>query len=148
MKKYFISARVLLAIVAISTSIPVELFSQCRGFVKQQITLLPPFVSSGKISKAILQPGDHSELTFIFFAGQSYRIVMKSAKAMGDVIFFVKDANNHILFSNENEKNADHYDFTSETTQPLTVELLVPENNFLADATINGCVCVLVGCKE
>ncbi len=93
-------------------------------------------------------PGDHSELSLVFYSGNTYRIVMKSTQANGTVSFTIKDANNKLLFKSSTSHKADYYDFTSESTQQLTIEMIAADKAVEDDSTPSQCVLVLVGQKE
>lgn len=145
MKNYFHSAGVVLILCVACT---LNVAAQCNGFVKREINLLSPFVYNGRTNTATLMPGDHSELSLTFYSGNTYRIVMKSAEMPGNVSFTIKDANGKYLFKSTNAEPADYYDFTSESTQQLTIDMMVKENNLLADNATSQCVVVVVGQKE
>jgi hypothetical protein len=148
MKNQLNSAGVVLILCIAFTSMSLKMSAQCKGFVKQQITMLTPFVYTGKTNSTVLMPGDHSELALTFYSGQTYRIIMKSAENIKNIAFTIKDAQGKLVFKSNQEQQADYYDFTSETTQLLTVEMTAAENIPTAEAAPSQCVVVLVGQKE
>jgi hypothetical protein len=150
MKNHFTSAVIVLIVCAAFTSLSSNVSAQCKGFAKQQITMLSPFVYSGTTNSTILMPGDHSELSLTFYSGQTYRVIMKSADNPGTVSFTIKDANGNLVYKSDKTQQADYYDFTSESTQLLTIDMVVADNSLMADAGTppSQCVVVLVGHKE
>lgn len=148
MKNYFNSAKVILICSIALSFIPIKNFAQCKRFVKDQIPRLSPFVYSGRINSAVLVPGDHSELSLTFYSGRTYRIILKSQETIGDVFFVIKDANKKQLFSSDKLNRSDFYDFISESTQQLTIEMMVPERDSKSEVALSECVCVIVGEKE
>lgn len=151
MKHQIHSAGLVLMLSVASLSLSLNASAQCKGFAKEQITMLSPFVYSGKTNSTVLMPGDHSELTLTFYSGQTYRIIMKSTEdAVSSVSFTIKDASGNQIFKSNKNQKADYYDFTSESTQLLTIDMIVDESTLLAEASTppSQCVVVLVGHKE
>jgi len=151
MKNYFNSAkRSILIFFLAAIFVPFKTFSQCKRFVKEQIPRLSPFIYNGKKNSAILLPGDHSELSLTFYSGQTYRIILKAEETPGNVFFIIKDSNKNQLFTSNKLSKSDFYDFTSESTQQLTIEMIAPEPAYESkkEAEISACVCVIVGVKE
>ncbi len=150
MKHQIHSAGIALMLSVAFTSLSLSSSAQCKGFAKEQITTLSPFIYSGKTNSTVLMPGDRSELTLTFYSGQTYRILMKSTETVGNVVFTIKDAQGNSIFKSNNAQQSDYYDFTSESTQMLTIDMMVEDINYMADATPTSsqCVVVMVGHKE
>jgi len=121
--------------------------AQCSGFTKKSSDLLTPYDISGKAHKVVLQSGDHAELSFTFFSGQSYRIIMNSSDAANGIVFILKDAQNKMIYTSAADPNRLFYDFTSESTQQLTVEMIAPELAWDPNTISSNCVSVMVGSK-
>ena len=123
--------------------------AQCKSFVKKQVPKLSPFIHNGQINSSVLLSGDHAELTLTFYSGQTYRIMVGAQEILGDVYFVMKDASKGQLFSSKEQgKKADYWDFTVESTQQLTIEVMVPDNDAPSGLVPSGCVSILVGFKQ
>ena len=137
---------ILIGAVALLTS--ATTFAQCKGFVKKQIPQLAPFIHNGQINSSVLLSGDHAELTLTFYSGQTYRIMVGSQETLGDVWFVMKDAAKGQLFSSKDQGKSDYWDFSVESTQQLTIEVMVPESDAPSGLVPSGCVSILVGFKQ
>ena len=126
----------------------VEGFAQCKGFVKKQIPKLAPFIHNGQINSSVLLSGDHAELTLTFYSGQTYRIMVSGQETLGDVFFIMHDASKSQLFSSKDQGKTDYWDFTVESTQQLTIEVMVPDVDAPSGLVPSGCVSILVGFKQ
>jgi hypothetical protein len=122
--------------------------AQCKGFVKKQIPKLAPFIHNGQINSSVLLSGDHAELTLTFYSGQTYRIMVGAQETLGDVYFVMKDAAKGQLFSSKDQGKTDYWDFTVESTQQLTIEVMVPDVDAPSGLVPSGCVSILVGFKQ
>lgn len=123
-------------------------YAQCKGFVKKQISKLSPFIHNGQINSSVLLAGDHAELTLTFYSGQTYRILVSSQEVLGDVFFLMKDASKTQLFSSKDQGKFDYWDFTVESTQQLTIEVVVPDVDAANGLIPSGCVSILAGFKQ
>ena len=126
----------------------VNTFAQCKGFVKKQIPRLAPFIHNGQINSSVLLSGDHAELTLTFYAGQTYRIMVAAQEVLCNTYFVMKDSNKGQLFSSKDQGKLDYWDFTVESTQQFTIEVVVPDNDAPSGLVPSGCVSVLVGFKQ
>ena len=148
MKKHFNTSRIIL-IGALALLTSAATFGQCKSFVKKQIPKLSPFIHNGQINSSVLLSGDHAELTLTFYSGQTYRIMVGAQETLGDVWFVMKDANKGQLFSSKDQgKKLDYWDFTVESTQQLTIEVMVPDSDAPSGLVPSGCVSILVGFKQ
>ncbi|MBI3502165.1 MAG: hypothetical protein HY063_10245 [Bacteroidetes bacterium] len=151
MKNIFNSKRIILicaAALLFVTLSEVEGFAQCKGFVKKQIPKLTPFIHNGQINSSVLLSGDHAELTLTFYSGQTYRIMVGAQETLGDVWFVMKDASKTQLFSSKDQGKSDYWDFSVESTQQLTIEVMVPDSDAPSGLVPSGCVSILVGFKQ
>jgi hypothetical protein len=146
MKTFKLSRIVLIGAFAVFSSS--ETFAQCKAFVKKQIPKLAPFIHNGQINTSVLISGDHAELTLTFYAGQTYRVMVGAQETLGDVYFVMKDANKNQLFNSKDQGKFDYWDFTVESTQPLTIEVIAPELDAPTGLVPSGCVSILVGFKQ
>jgi hypothetical protein len=123
-------------------------FAQCKGFVKKQIPKLAPFIHNGQVNSSVFLSGDQAELTLTFYSGQKYRVLVSAQEALGDVYFVMKDANKTQLFSSKEQGKFDFWDFSVESTQQLTLEVVVPNVDTPSGIVPSGCVSILVGFKQ
>ena len=145
--KNFLSPAKTILIGALALLTSVNSFSQCKGFVKKQIPKLSPFIHNGQINSSVLLSGDHAELTLTFYSGQNYRILVTGQETLGNVFFVVRDAGKNQIFSSKDQKS-DYWDFTVESTQQLTIEVMVPDVDAPSGLVPSGCVSILVGFKQ
>jgi len=146
--KNFLSPAKIIFIGALALLTSVNSFSQCKGFVKKQIPKLSPFIHNGQINSSVLLSGDHAELTLTFYSGQNYRILVTGQETLGAVYFVMKDAGKKQLFSSKDQGKSDFWDFTVESTQQLTIEVMVPDVDAPSGLVPSGCVSILVGFKQ
>ncbi len=132
------------------TSITIGLQSQanaqCKTFTKDQCKpLLKPYIYNGQLNSAVLNEGDFAELMLTFYSNQEYRIVVCAADELGDVVFRLLDTEGNEIFTNEDHDMINHWDFTTNSTQQLVVEVSVPEKAEGKELHKSGCVSILVG---
>jgi hypothetical protein len=122
-----------------------NLLAQCKSFTKSDCKpKLNPYIYNGQLNSAVLNQGDIAELMLTFYSNQDYRIVVCSEELGGNVKFRLLDMNGAEVFSNSDHNFIDHWDFTTNSTQQLTIEVSIPENT--TNETIkSGCVSILVG---
>ena len=123
-------------------------FAQCKGFVKKQIPKLSPLIHNGQVNSSVLLSGDQAELTLTFYSGQTYRVLVSSQEVLGDVYFVMKDARKTQLFSSKDQGKFDYWDFSVESTQQITVQVIVPNIDTPSGLVPSGCVSILVGFKQ
>ncbi|MDA3865573.1 MAG: hypothetical protein PF489_02360 [Salinivirgaceae bacterium] len=123
--------------------------AQCRKYTKNTcIPQLEPYIFNGQINSALLNEGDIAELVLTFYADQEYRVMICSEDQLGDIGFKLKDTKDKTLFDNREHNLAKSWDFESNTTQQIIVEIEVPEMENTQEKLANGCVSILVGFKE
>ncbi len=123
--------------------------AQCRKFTKNTcVPKLDPYIFNGQVNSALLNEGDIAELMLTFYADQEYRVIICAENQLGNVGFKLKDTNDKVLFDNREHDMANYWDFTSNTTQQIIVEMEVPESDTDSEKLKNGCVAILVGFKE
>ena len=126
----------------------IGVFAQCKGFVKKQIPKLAPFIHNGQVNSSVLLSGDQAELTLTFYSGQTYRLLVSSQEVLGDVYFVMRDASKKQLFSSKEQGKFDFWDFSVESTQQMTIEVIVPNVDTPSGLVPSGCVSILVGFKQ
>lgn len=122
-------------------------YSQCDLFVQQEcVPLLGSYNSEGKRNIAVLLPGDTAQLGVTFYKLHSYRIVMGAQKALGKVGYRLIDNKGKVLFDSREHGYPKFWDFNTQLTQNLLIQLIVPAvpPNEVAET---GCVGLLVGFK-
>lgn len=120
-------------------------FSQCSDFVNGNcVRKLKPFLFTGQAHNTQLLPEERTELTMIFYSGQSYRIMACTEASLGKVQFRLKDASNNIFYTNKGYSNS--WDFNVQTTQELTIEVITPPSD--KGTNKSACVAILVGFKQ
>ena len=143
------NAFIILLTVILSFTLVSESQAQCRKFTKNTcVPKLDPFIFNGQVNSALLNEGDIAELMLTFYADQEYRVLICAEDQLGAVGFKLKDTNDKVLFDNRNHNMAEFWDFSSNTTQQIIVEMEVPESAEVSDKLKNGCVAILVGFKE
>ncbi len=147
MKNFLTPGRIIL-IGALALLPTVGTFAQCKGFVKKQIPKLAPFIHNGQVNSSVLLSGDQAELTLTFYSGQTYRILVSNQEVLGDVYFVMKDAEKKQLFSSKDLGKSDFWDFSVESTQQMTIEVIVPNTDSPTGLVPSGCVSILVGFKQ
>ena len=146
--KNFLTPRRILLIGALALLPTVGIFAQCKGFVKKQIPKLSPFIHNGQVNSSVLLSGDEAELTLTFYSGQTYRILVSAQEVLGGVYFVMKDAGKAQLFSSKGQEKLGYWDFSVESTQQITVQVIVPNVDTPSGLVPSGCVSILVGFKQ
>ncbi len=137
----------ILAMATVCMMIQSNVQAQCKTFIKNECKpKLDPYIYNGQLNSAVLNQGDIAELMLTFYSNQDYRIVVCNDN-LGDVTFRLLDIEGKELFTNADHGYTDTWDFSTNSTQLLTVEVSVPENT-TNDETKSGCVSILVGFKE
>jgi len=132
--------------IKVSTAIFILLFAfgrsghaQCSGPVKDGIKKLAPYTHNGQVNNVTLVLGSPSEIHLSFYKGLSYKLQICADPAAGKVNFRVIDENNTEVFNSKNEKDAVSWEFFSNSSQELVVELVTE------DQSKQGCAAVVVG---
>jgi hypothetical protein len=113
--------------------------AQCSGPVKAGIKKLAPYTHNGQVNNVTLVLGSPSEIHLSFYKGLSYKLQVCADPAAGKVNFRVIDENNTEVFNSKNEKDATSWEFFSNSSQELVVELVTE------DQSKQGCAAVVVG---
>ncbi len=126
-----------------------QVFSQCKGFTKKEcVPQIKPFTYNGQLNMAVLNPGDVAELIVTFYKGQDYRLLVCAQDNLGKVEFKLLDSERNTLFFNKDHDMVNYWDFHSNSTQQLIVQVRVPTIEEEVAITPSGCVSILVGFKE
>ena len=136
----------LLFFLGIVLSVQTPGFAQCKTFTKNECQpRLSPYIYNGQLNSAVLNEGDIAELMLTFYSNQEYRIIVCAADEMGPVKFRLLDNSGNEIFSNADHDMIDHWDFNTNSTQQLVVEVSVPESSNPDELSKSGCVSILVG---
>jgi hypothetical protein len=129
--------------------LPFMLNAQCKGFTKKEcIPDLKPYVYNGQLNSAVLNEGDVAELLLTFYSGQDYRIFLCGQPILGNLEFRLLDPDRNVIFYNKDHDFVKFWDFKSNTTQQLIVQVRVPVGESRSEIVQSGCVSILVGFKE
>jgi hypothetical protein len=124
-------------------------FSQCKGFTKKEcVPAIKPFTYNGQLNMAVLNPGDVAELVVTFYQGQDYRLFVCSQENLGKIEFKLLDTQRNTLFYNKDHDYVRYWDFHSNASQQLIVQVRVLQTEEDAPVTASGCVSILIGFKE
>jgi hypothetical protein len=136
-------------LMALILGIPVLVNAQCKGFTKKEcLPGLKPYVYNGQLNSAVLNEGDVAELLLTFYGGQDYRIYVCSQEMLGNIEFKLLDTDRNPIFFNKDHDYVKYWDFKSNSTQQLIVQVRVPQGLSKTDIVQSGCVSILVGFKE
>lgn len=133
-------------IISLFLGLQMQTSAQCKKFTKSECKpLLKPYIYNGQLNSAVLSEGDFAELILTFYSNQEYRIVVCAEKELNNIVFKLSDLNGNEIFSNEDHNFVNHWDFSTNTTQQLRVEVSVPETSKEKEKIRAGCVSILVG---
>lgn len=115
--------------------------AQCRSIVKVGIQKLLPYTHNGQINNVTIKDGKPTEIHLSFYKGLYYKLQICSEKSVGKVNFRVLDESNTEVYNSATSgENADFWNFYSNSSQDLVIELKPAE-----PTAKGGCVAVLVG---
>ncbi len=145
MKAKILTIAVLIGLIAM----PGFISAQCKGFTKKEcIPDLKPYVYNGQLNSAVLNEGDVAELLLTFYSGQDYRVFLCGQPILGDLEFRLLDTDRNVIFYNKDHDFVKFWDFKSNSTQQLIVQVRVPVGESRSEIVQSGCVSILVGFKE
>ncbi len=129
--------------------ISLNAYNQCKGFTKKEcVPQIKPFTYNGQLNMAVLNPGDVAELVVTFYRGQDYRLFVCAQDNLGKVEFKLLDSERNTIFYNKEHDMVNYWDFHSNATQQLIVQVRVPQLEEEMAVAPSGCVSILVGFKE
>jgi len=138
-----------LVVLALIVAVPVLVNAQCKGFTKKEcLPQIKPYVYNGQLNSAVLNEGDVAELLLTFYNNQDYRIYICSQELLGNVEFKLLDTDRNTLFYNKDHDYVKFWDFKSNSTQQLIVQVRVPQSEVKKEIVNSGCVSIIVGFKE
>ena len=101
------------------------------------------FISDGQVYRAFLEDDQSAEFTTTFFGGSTYRIAVSAGKRKDFVIFDIRDENDMLLFTNEDQGNAPYWDFKVKSTMECTIQTRLDP-----DKKASGCAILLIGFEK
>lgn len=118
-----------------------EARAQCSGGTEKCIGRLNPFQNEGQYFRAKLAEGEEVKIKATFFTGMAYRLVPCNLTETNEVLLFtIFDRKGTFIYTNKEEPNKPHYDFTFGATGPYTIALKLQKGA--------GCATLLVGYLE
>ena len=103
------------------------------------------YISDGQQYRSLLlNSEEYAEFHTTFFGETTYRIAACSGTSDGNLIFNIYDQDRHLLFSNQDQRNAPYWDFKVNATLETIIEAQL-------DVTRNagsGCAVILIGFKQ
>ena len=112
--------------------------AQCKTVVKEGIAKLSPYTHNGQVNNITLKEGKPAEVHLSFYKGLYYKLQISSEKSLGKVNFRVLDENKKEVYNSTADAKADFWNFYSNSSQELIIELIPSEPK-------KGCAAVLVG---
>ena len=138
-----------IALIIIAMVLPLASYSQCKNFVKKQcMPRMAPFTHNGQLNSATLMEGETAELQMTFYSGQNYRILVCAEDALGKTQFVLLDGDHKTVFNSKDNGFPSFWDFNVNSTQQLTIQVVIPKSSSPNAIVKSGCVTVLAGFKQ
>jgi len=138
----------LLIVTSVLALIPLTSNAQCKGFAKKICRLeLNPYIHDGNYHAAILTEGEEAELYKTFYSDQDYRIAICGSDNLPEIEFKILDANQNVLYSNNDNDFKRTWDFKLESSQQLKIAVKVPIGGDESEEPMSGCVAIMFGLK-
>lgn len=125
--------RRIIAIVCILALTPLAVSAQfCNNFHRKNCRSASDsgeeFLYNGQSKSAMFEKGQTSELKFIAYKGQDYRMVICTETALGNQVQFrIRDGRTgDVLYDNSADNMAQEFEFSCENTRHLSLEVTVP----------------------
>jgi len=139
----------LLSVIVLSMFVNLQSSAQCKGGLDfEEVKKLQPYIYNGQLNRVSMSEGDVAELILTFYRGQDYRIYIYSNNHLEKINFKLYDMERNVLFDSREHDYSMMWDFTSNSTQQLRVEVSVPFSATDNDIVQSGCVAILIGFKE
>ncbi|MBN2669251.1 MAG: hypothetical protein JXR60_08475 [Bacteroidales bacterium] len=141
--RYFLP---LLLTAVLSFGVASSVNAQCKNFTKKEcIPTLKPYTYNGQYNNAVLAEGDVAELLLTFHKDQKYRVSVCSEEIIGNVNFKIFDTKHQLIFDQSQNSDQSFWDFVSNATQQLIIQVTVPVEIPKNEVVKTGCVTILVG---
>ena len=107
---------------------------------------LKPYLNTQQLCNTVLLSGDKTQLSSTFYYGDEYRLLICAEEALGKIQLNIRDAQNNIIFTTKGY-GVIMWDFSVESTQDLTLEIVTPPISAKETLDKSGCVSILLGFK-
>ena len=123
--------------------------AQCKGFTKRNcLPGLDPYMSNGQLNAARMTAGQNAEVQLTFNKGLSYRLLVCTDPYFENTTYQIKGMDSAVLATDTIKETYAVQDIQVDQTQPLTLEIQLPEIENTTDIVRDGCVTILIGFKE
>jgi hypothetical protein len=126
-----------------------EAQAQCKQFSESTVMpLLEEYIVSGRYNTLKLREGEEILIFKTLSKGISYRIVVKAVDSLATSLHFtVKDWEDNTIYDNEKDQSSYKWDYVSDKTQRIKINVSVPKTSKDGAPIKEGCVTVLTGIK-
>lgn len=123
--------------------------AQCKGFTKRKcLPGLEPYLSNGQLNAAQMTAGQNAEVQLTFNKGLSYRLLVCTDPYFENTTYQLKSLDDTVLASDTIKDTYASQDIEVNQTQPLMLQIQLPEIENTNDIVRDGCVTILIGFKE
>jgi len=123
--------------------------AQCKGFTKRNcLPGLEPYLSNGQLNAAQMTAGQNAEVQLTFSKGLSYRLLVCTDPYFENTIYLLKSLDDTVLATDTITDTYVVQDIEVDQTQPLMLQIQLPEIENTTDIVRDGCVTILIGFKE
>ena len=130
-------------------TLPSKTQAQCKQFSETEVMpLLGEYIISGRYNTLRLREGEEILIFKTLSKGINYRIVVKCEDSLATNLHYViKDWEDATLYDNAEHSNSYKWDYSSDKTQRIKINVYVPKSSADGEPLKEGCVTVLTGIK-
>jgi hypothetical protein len=129
-------------------AMPVSSLAQCKGFTKKKCApLLEDYIPAENYNSLQMFDGEEAELHLVFVENNDYRIAICSHPILGDINYEIKTEQGELVYSNADNKDNKIFDFSTTSTEKLSVIISIPKSESSTGMVQPGCVSIMVGHK-
>ncbi|MEQ8625137.1 MAG: hypothetical protein RJQ00_10605 [Vicingaceae bacterium] len=134
---------------SLSLLISAGVSAQCKGFTKRNcLPGLDPYLSNGQLNAAKMTSGQNAEVQLTFNKGLSYRLLICADPYFENTTYQLKGMDSTVLATDTISDTYAVQDIQVDQTQPLNLEIQLPEIENTTGIIRDGCVTILIGFKE
>ena len=139
---------IITALVILLTASPADTQAQCKQFSENEVMpLLGEYIISGRYNTLKLREGEEILIFKTLSKGIDYRIIVKCVDSLATSLHYtIVDWEDNILYDNAEHNNSYKWDFKSEKTQRIKINVTVPKSSEQPPLK-EGCVTVITGIK-
>ena len=139
---------IITALVILLTASPADTQAQCKQFSENEVMpLLGEYIISGRYKTLKLREGEEILIFKTLSKGIDYRIIVKCVDSLATSLHYtIVDWEDNILYDNAEHNNSYKWDFKSEKTQRIKINVTVPKSSEQPPLK-EGCVTVITGIK-